>query len=118
MPLCSMLLRLDMPGNPLRGLAQRAHGRVRGPGRTAFAIAAVDPDGAAAGRGPGVDVPPPVANHEAAGGIGAVPRRAFQDEAGQRFAATAPVGVVVKAAQEIVYRQVLAEAPVNRLDRL
>src|ERR1044071_3215793 len=108
-----MFLRRDTGCDPGGRFGNRTHGSIRRLRRATFAIAAVDPHGAAACGLARIHVAPAIAYHKAPARVDAVPGGAFEDQAGFGLAAGAGVAVVVQAGQEVVYWKRGGDALVN-----
>src|SRR5690348_15846859 len=88
-----------------------------GPLGTAFGVAAIDPQGTAAGGLAGLDIAPAVADQEADGRIHAVAGGAFDDPARLGLPAGAVIAVVVIAGDEIGQGELALEELSNGFDR-
>src|ERR1035438_7617578 len=88
------------PHDPIRRGAQAIDARIGRVLGRAFAITAVDPDGAATRGGAGIDVAPAVADHETCGQIDRALSSSLEQHAGVGLAAIAAVRVIVITGSE------------------
>jgi hypothetical protein len=92
--------RLEDPRQRIGQALDDQIGRLRLP----FVVTRVDENGPTAGTSPGLDIPPTVPNHDAAGEVDAESGSRLVEQAGFRLPARAPVVVIMRADEHPIER--------------